>query len=498
MKEKSEVYVIFTSTGLDHRGAWEGPEMKKKVMSNEEILGELEERCNGIEFVGRVNLVDEERKDLISRSHYGTTEEERRLQSETYVLAKERMRLAIEEIQKLRDELAGVVIFGPPSEELISTGLPIVTVFPMWSTWMAGFKFKSYRSDRVLTAFLPVVRDASPSVFESRLADLTGKITLMAAISNMKNLKALVITDEPSLGSYEYSKPGLTRKEYEELYLTGLREVFGSELLNIPQEELLRQIEEVSDEEAKKIAKMWIDQALGMRGTNQTEVVKSAKVYLAMKALMEKNGCTAVTAEGYGVFAANEKGPIPSQGLASSQLLTDGVTATSECLINSLLLQDLGFKAWGRPSFNGDYVVDPFNGIAIVGHCECPLNPYGDERRSPFVIRNLPRWRKNEGGACVQVNLPTDETVTVVQISVYDRKISVFTGRTVSGEKFFTEWDNLGCRTKLAIETDTDALLRNVDWDVFGSHRVVFYGDLRSQVKDLARLIGFDLIEEDK
>jgi len=498
MNERAKVFVIFASTGLDHRGAWDSSEMKEKVMSNEEVMAELEKRCNGIEFVGRVNLIDEDRKDRISRARYGATEEDKRLESETYLLARERLRLALDEIRKGLEQLAGVVFFGSPPEELTSIGLPVVAVFPMWGTWMASFDFKHYPEKGVLTGFLPVVRDTSESVFESRLTDLAKKIAMMGAISKVRGTRALVITDKPVLGSYEFSKPGLDRKDYEEGFLRSLKQVFGMELMNISQEELFHKLEEIDEEEAKKVAGRWIKDASGLKGTKEAEVVKSAKVYLAMKDLMQSNGCNAVTAEGYGVFAAYEKGPLPSQGLASSQLLTDGVTATSECLINSLVVQELGLKIWGRPSFNGDYVIDPFNGIAIVGHCECPLTPYGDERKSPFVIRNLPRWRKNEGGACVQVNLPIDETVTVVQISIYDRKISVFTGRTAPGTDFFADWDDLGCRTKLAIKARTEALLRNVDWNVFGSHRVVFYGDLRGEIQNLATLIGFQLIEEDK
>ena len=38
----------------------------------------------------------------------------------------------------------------------------------------------------------------------------------------------------------------------------------------------------------------------------------------------------------------------------------------------------------------------------------------------------------------MQVDLPLDEIVTVVKISVHDKKISVFTGKTVSGKDFLT------------------------------------------------------------
>ena len=50
------------------------------------------------------------------------------------------------------------------------------------------------------------------------------------------------------------------------------------------------------------------------------------------------------------------------------------------------------------------------------------LTPYGDERKAPFYIRNLPLWEENEGGAAIQVNLPIDVPVTIVKFSVHDKK----------------------------------------------------------------------------
>lgn len=176
----------------------------------------------------------------------------------------------------------------------------------------------------------------------------------------------------------------------------------GVELITIPQEELFYKIKEIKGKEAKEITKTWINGAEEIKDTNETEILKSAKVYLAMKEL--------------------------------------------------------------------------------IGHCECPLNPYGDEKKCSYIIKNLPHWRKNEGGACIQVNLLLNETVTAVRISIYDKKISLFTGKTTSGKEIFNKWDNLACRTKVAIKTDTEMLLKNIDWQTFGVHRVIFYGDLMRKV----------------
>jgi hypothetical protein len=142
--------------------------------------------------------------------------------------------------------------------------------------------------------------------------------------------------------------------------------------------------------------------------------------------------------------------------------------------------------------------VDFVKGIVIIGHCEGPFNPYGDERRSPYVIRNLPLMEENVGGAVVQINYPIGEKVTVVKMSMYKKEMSIFTGETVSGEELFPYWEDLLCRTKVAIKTNTKALFRKLNWRTFGNHRVVFFGDYREDFKNLAKIIGFKVIEEDK
>lgn len=467
MDRIARIYVVFSSSGLQGEcRIFPIYHPDVEIVTNEKILETLKEKCEGVEFVG-----------------------------ETAPVTGERAKFVIANVRARRKSLDGVLYFGAPPDELMSIGLPIIAVYPLWGRWMPTFD--AYKGKKVLTSCLPVVYDKDMSIFSSRLEDIVGKIRLIQAISKMKRLKVLVITDKPVLGEFEPTlfQTGLERKEYEEVYLGNLEKTFGMELISIPQGEIVSEMEAADEEKAKEAAKKWIDEAEGMEGTNEVEVVKSAKLYLAMKKLMEKYGCGAITTEGY-ISRVMPKDT--SQGLPSSQFCTDGIVATSETLIDSLITQQLGLHITGSTGFNGDYMIDTFNAVAIIGHCECPLNPYGNDRRAPYIIRNLPLWEENKGGACVQVNLPLDETVTVAKISMHDKKISVFTGKTVSGEELFEYWDDLLCRTKLAIETNAKALLENLDWKTFGNHRVAFYGDHREKIKDLATLIGFEVVEKDR
>ncbi|MCD6291249.1 MAG: hypothetical protein J7M34_12155 [Anaerolineae bacterium] len=477
----TRIYTIFTSSGLmGECQIFTKYHPDREVLTNERIMAELKARCDGVEFVGRT--------EPIGWDEVG------------FVLAN---------LKGQKGDLDGILIFGNPmgeglapfgrsSQALLSIDLPIVAVYPLWGQWMHSFR--AYKEGKIVTSILPIIPDNDAATFAARLDDIAGKIKLIDALAKMKGLRVLVVTDRPVLGEYEpnaiQTEPD--REQYEEVYLRNLEDVFQTRLVVVSQREMVDRMKAANEKEAREVARMWIDEAAGMRGTNEAEVVKSAKLYLAMKELMAIHDCQAITTEGYTVFQYYKDGPIPSQGLPASQLYTEGIVATSETLIDSLITQQLGLFITGSTGFNGDYLMDTFTNIAIIGHCECPFNPWGDDRRVPYVIRNLPLWEENKGGACVQVNLPVGETVTVVKFSVHDRKMVIFSGETVSGEELFAGWDDILCRTKLAVKTDVKALFDNLDWKTFGNHRVAFYGDHRQRFIDLAALTGVDVVEADR
>ena len=467
--KNTQIYTAFFSSGFQGEcRVYSSYHPDIKIVQNQEILEKLEGKCEGVEFVGEAEPV--------------------------------RAETAIAKIKEQREDLDGVLVFGPPPGGLISIGLPMVAVHPLWGRWQPPFD--AYKGEKVLTSCLPVIYDRDPDVYSSRIEDIAGKIKLIDTISKMKGLRVLVVTDLPPLGYFEpigsQIGPG-GREEYEKIYLDNLKETFGAFLVLVPQEELFEKMQAADEKKAKEVTQKWIDEAAGIQGTNEAEILKSAKLYLAMKELMEEHNCGAITTEGYGWPGSfSKRGLFPSQGLPSSEFCTEGIVATSETLVDSLITQQLGLNITGSAGFSGDYIVDFLNDIATIGHCEASFDAYGDGKRVPYVIRNLPLMAENTGGACVQINYPIDETVTVAKISMHQKKIAIFTGEAVSGEELFPHWDDILCRTKLAVKTDAKALLENLDWGTFGNHRVALYGGYRQEFKDLARLIGFEVVEKDR
>jgi len=466
--KNTKIYTVFFSAGLPVGfGAYRKHHPDIKVMNNQEILERVKDECKDVEFVGAAEPVKADE--------------------------------AISNIKEQKEDLGGLLVFGPPPDELISVGLPMVAVErPLEGC--TTVPFHAYKDSKVVTSYLPAHCDKDPKVYSLRIEDIAGKIKLIDTISKMKGLRMLVVTDLPTLGYFE--PMGLqietSRDEYEEVYLSNLKETFGTEFIAVPQKEMLHEKMQAVDEgKAREVTQKWIEEALALRGTNEAEVLRSAKLYLAMKELMDENDCGAITTEGFGWPPLGYDAG-PSAGLPISQLLTDGIAAASETLTDCLITQQLGLYITGSGGLLGDYNIDPFNNTAIVCHCEGTFKPYGDERRAPYIIRNLPFVEENTGGACVQTNYPIGETVTVAKIGMYKEKLSIFTGDTVSGEEIFPYWDDILGRNKVILKTDAKALLENVDWKSFGNHRTVFFGDYRQEFKDLAKLIGFEVVEKDR
>jgi len=65
------------------------------------------------------------------------------------------------------------------------------------------------------------------------------------------------------------------------------------------------------------------------------------------------------------------------------------------------------------------YIIDHFNHVDYIGHCEGPLDPYGDERMCPYIIRDLTQQYEKQCGVCVAIKYPTNKTVTVLGMSIY-------------------------------------------------------------------------------
>ena len=326
------------------------------------------------------------------------------------------------------------------------------------------------------------------------------KTSIYTVLKELKGTRLLNIVPENLKLNCEDLIGSALNEDYEEVYFRNLEEVFGLEIVDVLVDEINEEREKADRKEAKKIADTWVREAKEVRWKEigEEQIGMSAQLYLATVKLMKKYNCDAVTMS-IGPVLNIGKMPVRPP-LAEMELAKSGIVTSCESLIDCLITQLLGFYITGKLSFLGDVLTsgwlgtDLVNATFAIGHCYAPINPHGNDR-VPYIIRNHAITPSTIG---IQVELPVNETVTVVKVSVYDKKISVFTGQTVDGRALYKDFDNIACRTKVVVKTNNEKPMKNYDQAIFGCHRVVFYANFREEIKDLATLIGFDVIEEDK
>ena len=404
--ENAKIYTVFFGTAPSR------DDTDLEPITNEAIVRRLQEECDGVDFVVRdvtrgaaIQSVMNEIKDL-KKLHYD-----------------------------------GVIICGWPRDyELFRSGLPTINV--MVVNDFMNIPYPLYKKNRVIDAFLDPWRfSADPAVSERMFQDLVAKVKLIKALKRMKHERILTVTDSPyvnvTYGDVLRNMP----PDYNEKILGVIAETFGVKVTKIGTKEVAED-KDVQDlwrnksPQADAIAQRWIRNAKKMMNTIESEVVRSAKVYLAMKILMEKYGAAAMAFHIRSLIENPRRADYVTPALATSEFQLHNVVAKCQSHLNILLSEMLLQYAYGRPSMLGDYSVDTYNNTSIVQHCEGPWNPWGDERRVPYFLvdhRERPvRERSVTGGSAASwILYPGDEPVTMWQVDVMSKEVLVHTGTTV-------------------------------------------------------------------
>jgi hypothetical protein len=402
----TKIYTVFFGTAPSR------DDTDFEPITNAAIVRRLREECGGVDFVARD----------VTRS---TT-----IQS---VLNE------IKDLKKLHYD--GVIICGWPRDyELLRSGLPTINV--MVVNDFMNIPYPLYKKNQVIDAFLdPWQFSADPNVSERMFQDLVAKVKLIKALKRMKSERILTVTNSPyvnvTYGDVLKNMP----LDYNENILRVIEDTFGVKVTKIGTKEVaadkdVQNLWRNESPEANAIAQRWIRNAKKMMNTIESEVVRSAKVYLAMKILMEKYGATAMAFHIRSLIENPRREDYVTPALATSEFQLHNVVVKCQSHLNILLSEMLLQYAYRRPSMLGDYSVDTYNNTSIVQHCEGPWNPWGDERRVPYYLvdhRERPvRERSVTGGSAASwILYPGGEPVTMWQVDVMSKEVLVHTGTTV-------------------------------------------------------------------
>lgn len=426
---KANVYVIFATRGYGGPGG-----MVSSPVTNDQLLQNLKNACGEIDFTGR----DLTRPDITAES-------------------------VLSEVKSQKDKLDGMVVVGSFRDyRLAFTGLPTIIVYNIhefmnipYKLFLTGEENESilvggnnYSKGKILTASLDRLNSSAEKSSGAMFQDLLEKIRLFQVIKELKESRILVLTPMRYLAEVDY-QGDLSRRfpeNYNENYTREVKRKLGVELVKADPEEFYQAVRDADQEQARQLAKKWIDEAVEMTDTTESEVAKCATGYLATEALRQKYNCNAVSTHMRSLTGSGEIEDLFNPGLGLMEFQKRGIQAICQEYTNIMLAHLMGYFMEGRPSMLGDYMIDPFHKVCVVTHCGAPLNFYGDERRLSYTIKShaespMRGTMKPGSSTGAQVDIPAGEPVTIWKVYVLHNKIGLHTGTTVDGNSLYKNLD---------------------------------------------------------
>jgi len=264
--------------------------------------------------------------------------------------------------------------------------------------------------------------------------------------------------------------------------------VMGIPLEYIPFSELDAAWAAANKDEAATWADRWSKAAFEIKDVTRETLLSSASMYLGMKSLLKKYDANAITVNCLGGFTGEYIHAYPCLGF--HELVNEGLVGACECDIRSTATM-LAFSTMtnGRPGFISDPVIDTSKRQIIYAHCVAPSKVFGPQGASnPFSILTHSEDRK---GASVRSILPVNYLTTTLEIRKAEKEILIHQAVAVDNSA-----EDRACRTKLCAEPVGDMEKLFTQWDLWGWHRVTFFGDLKEPVYSLADAMGWKVVEE--
>jgi len=388
----------------------------------------------------------------------------------------------IKEKIKKAGKIDGIVIYtlsahfsAPSPEEILNLCHPALIVSDIFGGDIA-----------LLSAMDLIKKKKIPAlpISSSGFSELKRGLNFIKVIHKLKENKILAIGKSKDFGDQAH----FWRRDYEN-FLDQVKKLLGVKIIILGPERLNEYYGKISEKIAAKVAADWIRKSAKVVEPRRQEIIKSARLYLAMKGLLNEFNADAITIDCLPLFYERKIPAYPCLGYF--QLNNEGLVGVCEEDLEAALTHLMGQHLTGRPGFVSDPVINTANSQIIYAHCVASARPLGKNNLSSrYKIRSHAEDGK---GASVQVFLPKGYPLTTVKLNILDKKLAIHQAKSVGNIE-----EERACRTKLAAEANVRNILENWDFRTFGWHRVTFYGDFREDFCNLATLLGFKIVEEDK
>jgi hypothetical protein len=269
----------------------------------------------------------------------------------------------------------------------------------------------------------------------------------------------------------------------------GAEETFlGAKAIHVGFDEFRALYENVDRDQAGEWAGRWKKQADKVLDADPDWIDKAGAVYLAMLELMKKHATDSITVNCLGGFASGKLPAYPCLGFM--QILNDGGQGVCEAMPNDSVSTLMGRILTGRGGYVSDPALDTSKNRVVYAHCMALTKPFGPRGlANKYRIRML--HNRDPRGVCAQSFLPEGYMTTSIQTNAAAKKMVIHQAKSAGNLD-----SERGCRTQLIGEVRGDIGKLFWQWDLFGWHRVTFYGDLKEPLRELGKALGLEVIQE--
>jgi len=314
-------------------------------------------------------------------------------------------------------------------------------------------------------------------VRSSNFTDVQRKVRVLEAIHRLKETKILYVSSSA----------------LSEEFCAQAKGKLGVEIKHVENRRLLDARSDIDEEMAKALAQKWIDNAEAVIEPTEEDVLEASRLYYGIKKVMQEEDAHVITISCFGLYIGTD---LPLPCLAFVQLNDEGMAGVCQADINATLTQLMVGYIGDRPGFVANTWVDTATDTVTYAHCLAATKMAGgDGEAEPYILRDhMGDYRS----VCFQVRMQVGKRVTVASFQPFDRML-ISTPEIVGNIHLFSLpfsfFDEHNCRTQIVTKgVDTKKMMRETLSDT--GHRVLFYGDWLDEVRDMGKLLGFELVEE--
>lgn len=267
-----------------------------------------------------------------------------------------------------------------------------------------------------------------------------------------------------------------------------LRQKYGMEVIKLSFRDIFPYMDQITDEEARPIA----DQLLNNSKETKVNVdwfLNDIKYYLAAKKMMDVYDCNAFSTACHELCTSE----IPQERkftpcVCHSIMKDEGIPSGCEEDLNALLAMTIMQYAANRPAFMGNpnHETDELLRIHHAVPALC-MNGYGTK---PLEYKLWAFTGQGFGGK-LQVDFTEnkEEEVTLARFNPMGDTMCVKVGEVIR-----SEYDAVYCSPYYFIKMD-DARTYMHNLAGFGHHQVLIFGNYMKQLKEIAKIMKFDILE---